>query len=276
MPVTFATVLIGSLALVGVFPLAGFWSKDEILADAWGERPWVFFIGMAGVYLTAVYVGRMLILTFFGEYRGGQAAEDDADHAGDAHAGGHHGDPHESPSLMTTPLVVLAVLALVAGFANAPFTDHWLGDIIEGWLPEHTEELVTHSDFSYWIAATSVGLGIAGLFTSWLIYQVRVLDPARIRSFLEPLPEILENRYYLDALYQDVIVRIGLLGGLAWLLNLWDRYVIDGAVNGVGRLTAWTADQVKLAQAGQAQLYASVMFLGTIAAVVGILVVSEA
>jgi NADH-quinone oxidoreductase subunit L len=173
---------------------------------------------------------------------------------------------------MTMPLVVLAFMAIVAGFLNL---GDWLGDIIEGWLPEHTEELVTHSGFSLWIAVTSVSLGIAGLGTAWLVYQVRVLDPARIRSFLEPLPEVLENRYYLDALYEDVIVRTILLGGIAWLLSLWDKYVIDGVVNGVARLTSWAAGQIKLAQAGQAQLYASIMFFGTIAAVVGILVVSE-
>ena len=72
MPVTFTTMTIGSLALVGIFPLAGFWSKDEILADAWEDRPWVFVVALTGVFLTALYVGRMLFLTFGGEYRGGE------------------------------------------------------------------------------------------------------------------------------------------------------------------------------------------------------------
>jgi NADH-quinone oxidoreductase subunit L len=269
MPITFATMLIGSMALVGVFPLAGFWSKDEILSDAWEDKPWVFVVAMVGVFLTALYVGRMLILTFGGEYKGGEAADDH----GDAHGG--HGEPHESPSLMTLPLIVLAVMAVVAGFANLP-GDDWLGHTIEGWLPEETEELVTHSEFTWWIAISSSALGLAGLAVAWAVYGMRVLDSEKVRAFLQPLPEILDNRYYLDYLYEDVLVKTVLLGGTAGALSLWDKYVVDGAVNGVGRLTAWFGEQLRVAQAGQAQLYASVMLLGSIAAVVGILVVTEA
>jgi NADH-quinone oxidoreductase subunit L len=272
MPVTYATMLVASLALVGMFPLAGFWSKDEILADAWSDRWWVFVVAMVGVYLTAVYVGRMLILTFEGEYRGGLEAEG-GDHAGDAHAGGHHGDPHESPLTMTVPLLILAVLAMAAGAFQL---NHWLGNIIGGWLPKETEELVTDASFKLWIAALSVGIGLAGLATSWLIYQMKVLDPQRIRAFLEPLPEILENRFYLDALYEDVILKLVIFGGFAWALSLWDKYIVDGVVNGVGTTTRWVSGQIRVAQSGQAQLYASIMFFGTIAAVVGILVVSRA
>jgi NADH-quinone oxidoreductase subunit L len=269
MPITYGTIVVASMALVGVFPFAGFWSKDEILADAWEDRPWVFFIALTGVYLTALYVGRMLILTFEGEYRGGAAAEGH----GDAPGGGHHGEPHESPPLMTYPLLVLAVLAFGAGFLNAPFNE-WLGPIIEGWVPEETEELMTHSDFKMWIAATSVGVGLAGLWTAWAIYQAKWLDPVRIRALIEPVPEILENRYYLDALYQDVFVKGIVLGTARWGVAVWDRYVIDGAVNGVAKVTSWSASQLRLVQAGQAQLYGGVMFLGTIAAVVGVLVVN--
>src|SRR5712692_965989 len=208
MPVTYATMVVASFALVGVFPFAGFWSKDEILADAWSDRWWVFVVAMIGVYLTAVYVGRMLILTFEGEYRGGLEAED-AEHAGDAHAGGHHGEPHESPPAMTVPLFILAVLAMAAGAFQL---NHWLGDIIDGWLPAETAKLATDASFKLWIAALSVGIGLAGLATSWLVYQVRVVEPQRIRAFLEPLPEILDNRFYLDALYQDVFLKLFVFG----------------------------------------------------------------
>jgi len=272
MPITFGTVTLASLALIGIPPLAGFWSKDEILADAWEDKPWVFVVAMTGVFLTAVYVGRMLILTFAGEYRGGEQAETSDDHAGDAHAGGHHGAPHESPILMTLPLIVLAGMAVIAGFFN---TDDWIGGLIEGWLPEHTEELVTHSEFEMWIAASSVGLGIAGLAVAWLVYQVKIVDTEKVRNFLQPLPEILDNKYYLDALYQTVLIKIGLLGGVAWLLSLWDRYVIDGVVNGVARVASMAGEQARRSQAGQVQFYASMMLLGSVAAVVGILVVSR-
>jgi len=265
MPITYGTMIVASMALIGVFPFAGFWSKDEILADAWADRPWVFVVAMAGVYLTALYVGRMIIMTFEGEYRGGAQAEDEEHAGGDA--------PHESPALMTLPLIVLAGLAFGAGFLNAPGVD-WLGDIIEGWLPHETEELLTHTDFKLWIAATSVAIGIAGLWTAWAIYQVKLLDPARIRSLLQPLPQLLENRYYLDYLYETLFVKELVLGTARRGLAFWDQYVIDGAVNDVASVTAWSAKQLRLAQTGQVQLYGGVMFLGAIAAVVGILVVN--
>ena len=112
---------------------------------------------------------------------------------------------------MTYPLIILAVMAAVAGFLNLP-GDDWLGHTIEGWLPEHTEELVTHR-----LLALDRGVidstGSRGAWSAWLIYQVRVLDAAKIRAFLQPLPEILDNRYYLDALYEDVFVKTILLGG---------------------------------------------------------------
>jgi NADH-quinone oxidoreductase subunit L len=285
MPVTYATMVVASFALVGVFPFAGFWSKDEILADAWSDRWWVFVVAMIGVYLTAVYVGRMLILTFEGEYRGGLEVEV-GDHppaggpgAGEAHAGGHHppvgghgGEPHESPPIMTVPLFILAVLAMAAGAFQL---NGWLGDIIGGWLPAETATLATDASFKLWIAALSVGIGLAGLATSWLVYQVRIVEPQRIRAFLEPLPEILENKFYLDELYEDVFLKLFVFGGVAYLLSLWDKYVVDGVVNGVGTTTRWVSGQIRVAQSGQAQVYASIMFFGTIAAVVGILVVSR-
>ena len=88
-----------------------------------------------------------------------------------------------------------------------------------------------------WIAVVVGGAWVCRAWHAWLVYQVKVLDPAKIRAFLEPLPEILENKYYLDTLYQDVFVKMFLLGGVAWALSLWDKYVVDGVVNGVGRAT---------------------------------------
>ena len=263
MPVTFATMTIGSLALVGIFPLSGFWSKDEILADAWEDRPWVFFVALTGVFLTALYVGRMLFMTFGGEYKGGEAPEN-----GERQA---HAEPHESPWIMLLPLVVLAVLAVVAGAANI---NGELGTLVEGWLPTETEELVTQGGFKLWIAGASALAGIAGLGAAWLVYSLRGVRAEQIRHVLEPLPEILENKYYVDFLYEELFVKRFVLGGTAWLLSLWDKHVIDGIVNGVGRATEWGAEQVRLAQAGQAQLYASAMFIGVVAAIAGILVVN--
>jgi NADH-quinone oxidoreductase subunit L len=263
MPVTFWTVFIASMALVGIFPLSGFWSKDEILADAWEDRPWVFVVALTGVFLTALYVGRMLFLTFGGEYKGGEEPEH-GEHAA-------YTKPHESPPLMLIPLVILAVLAAVAGFANI---NDGFGELVEGWLPTETEELVTHGGFKWWIALTSGAVGLAGLGVAWLVYGLGVVRPERVRYIAEPLPEILENKYYLDALYEDVLVKRVLLGGTAWALSLWDKYVIDGIVNGVAKGAIWGAERVRLAQAGQAQLYASAMLIGVVGAIAGILIIN--
>ena len=263
MPVTFWTVFIGSMALVGIFPLSGFWSKDELLADAWEDRPWVFVVALTGVFLTALYVGRMLFLTFGGEYKGGEEPEH-GEHAA-------YSKPHESPSLMLIPLVILAVLAAVAGFANI---DDGFGKLVEGWLPTETEELVTQGGFQLWIALASGVVGLAGLGVAWLVYGLRLVSAERVRFIAEPLPEILENKYYIDWLYEEFLLKRVLLGGTAWALSLWDKYVIDGAVNGVGTATRWGAEQVRQAQAGQVQLYASAMLIGVVGAIAGILIIN--
>ena len=261
MPITFTTMLIASMALVGVFPLAGFWSKDEILADAWADRPWVFWVALAGVFLTAVYVGRMLLMTFGGEYRGGEVS---------AHR--ENGcRPHESPWIMLAPLVILAALAAGAGFVNV---GDGFGQLLEGWLPVETEELRTAGDFKWWIAVGSVALGLAGLFVAWLVYGARVVRSEQVREAAYPLAELLEKKYYLDALYEDVIVKRVILGGGAYLLDWWDRYVVDGVVNGVAVATRWGADQLRVVQAGQAQVYGAAIFVGVVVAVAGILIIN--
>ena len=262
MPITFITMTIGSLALVGLFPLAGFWSKDEILADAWEERQWVFWVALAGVFMTALYVGRMLIMTFAGEYRGGEESE--------------HGDhdtstPHESPILMTAPLVILAILAAVVGFVNI---DDGVKTLIEGWLPVETEELVAHSSFELWIAAASTAAGAAGLVVAWAVYYAKIFDSQKIASFLEPLPEVLGYKYYLDYLYEDVLVKLGLMRGTAYAVSLWDKYVIDGAVNGVAVVTGYASEGLRRAQTGQVQVYGAAMFIGLLGAVAGILIIN--
>jgi NADH-quinone oxidoreductase subunit L len=262
MPVTSWTVFIASMALVGIFPLSGFWSKDEILTDAWDERPWVFVVALIGVFLTAVYVGRMLFLTFEGEYKGGEQPEH-------GEAGGHS-EPHESPALMLFPLIVLAVMAAVGGLVNI---NDGLATLIEGWLPRETEELVAQGGFQWRIAISSGAAGLAGLGVAWLVYGARTVDPDRIRHIAEPLPEILENKYYLDWLYEEFLVRRIILGGIAWTLSLWDGYVIDGVVNGVATAARWSADRARLVQAGQAQLYASAMLIGVVGAIAGILII---
>ncbi len=268
MPVTFWTTTIAGLSLVGVFPLAGFWSKDEILADAWADQPLLFWAMLGAVFLTALYVGRMLILTFGGEYKGGEPSE----HAPPTGSGrAAEAEPHESPWIMLVPLVVLAAMAATAGFVNI---GDGLSHLLEGWLSEATLERATESGFEFGIAAGSVAVGLAGLAVAWLVYGARAVRSEDVRKALQPLPEVLGNKYYLDSLYEDVIVRDGMMRGVAFALDLWDRYVVDGIVNGAATLARLSAEQLRLAQAGQAQLYGSAIFIGLVAAIAGILLVN--
>jgi NADH-quinone oxidoreductase subunit L len=263
MPVTFLTTLVAGLSLVGVFPLAGFWSKDEILIEAWHEKPLIFWTALVGVFMTAVYVGRMLFLTFGGEYKGG-APSAHGEEAG-------HKEPHESPWVMLLPLVVLAVLAATAGFANIT---GGLTKVLEGWLPHETHELVAESSFVLWISVVSVAVGLAGLGLAWLIYSRHAIRSEDVSRRLAPLQTLLDHKYYMDDLYEGVILKRVLLGGIVVLTDAWDRYVIDGAVNSVAALVRGVSQQLRLAQTGQAQLYGAAIFIGVVAAIAGILIVN--
>ena len=280
MPVTFLTTTVAGLALVGVFPLAGFWSKDEILIEAWAEKPLIFWTALAGVFLTAVYVGRMLFLTFGGEYKGGEApltgspsgASESAKRTGQATEHGveaGQAEPHESPWVMLLPLVVLATLAATVGFVNIT---GGMSDILEGWLPEETHELVAAGGFVLWISVASVAVGLAGLGLAWAIYSRKAIRAEEVSAALEPVQVLLDRKYYLDELYETVILKGVIMRGLAAALYAWDRYVIDGLVDGLASLMRLSSEKFRLAQAGQAQIYGAAIFIGVVATIAGVLI----
>ncbi|MFH1483174.1 MAG: NADH-quinone oxidoreductase subunit L, partial [Chloroflexota bacterium] len=145
MPWTFVTFVIASLSLAGIFPLSGFWSKDEILSVAWDDQRLLFWVALIVVFMTALYMGRAIFLTFGGEYKGGEAP------AGEQSA--HEAQPHESPPVMVLPLIVLAVAAILTGFLNL---HHGVTDLLEGWLPEAALERVTEIEFHFGLATLSM------------------------------------------------------------------------------------------------------------------------
>jgi NADH-quinone oxidoreductase subunit L len=269
MPITFATFLIGTLSLAGIFPLAGFWSKDEILGDAWAHEPYLFWMGLVAAGLTALYMGRVIFLTFYGEYRGGGEPEDGA------HAE-HQGEPHESPRVMTLPLMALAVMALVAGVFNLPWKfiglDHEVEYLLIGALPD--ADLVEEAKFRYGVAAASTAVALGGLFVAWVVYGAKIVPSTLLARLFTPIRVPLENRYYFDVLYERVAVdflfyRVG--GGA---LALFDRLVVDGAVNGIGRTARRVATVGRYVQTGEFQTYGAVAFSGFVFAVIVVLVVS--
>jgi NADH-quinone oxidoreductase subunit L len=271
MPATFWTFLIGSLALMAIPPFAGFWSKDEILAVAVQSGTvdgWIVAVlGALGGLVTAFYMTRVLYLVFAGEYRG-------------------HGTPHESPRLMTGPLIALAVPSVLIGLINLPFA-FFQPVAFAGWTMFTLEYWVTHPvEFVLPIAIIATVLAAIGFVAGRAIYrEAPERDPLLHMGFATSL---LQNRYYMDHLYEGVIVR-GIKGPLAnasyWFNdNVLDRIVysagagasragkalyetgdqkgIDGAINGLGLSAIWSGAKLKLAQSGNVQLYAGAMFVG--------------
>ena len=192
MPVTFWTFLIGSLSLSGIFPLAGFWSKDEVLLYAWDEDKLLWVVGTVVAFMTALYMFRAIFMTFFGEYRGGAAPE--ADHGGgheDEHGAGHevaaadphasegghdsHGwlaHPHESPRSMLFPLLVLSVPAIIAGFV-APSS--FFGEFVEGALLPEMRHFHFHAE-NIVVAASTIS-ALAGIAVAAALYYYRKIPP---------------------------------------------------------------------------------------------------
>jgi NADH-quinone oxidoreductase subunit L len=255
MPTTYWTFLVGALALAGIPPLAGFWSKDEILHDAYavgfgpGEEglltdpavaQLVFVVGIVTAFLTALYVARMLWLTFGGAYRG-------------------QGRPHESDALMTTPLVLLAVGAALAGFANSPLAgEHNLAD----WISPANAPLPGVAEIDVPVATASILVALAGLGLGTLLYRRGLPE----REYLLRVPVVsqaLERGFWIDDLYWAVIVR-PTRRQLARLALRFDQRAIDGIVDGLGRGTRRASGVLRHVQSGQAQWYAAALFVGVV------------
>ncbi|MCS6886574.1 NADH-quinone oxidoreductase subunit L [Chloroflexus sp.] len=244
MPTTFRTYVIGALALAGIVPFAGFWSKDEILAHAisHGHTP-IFIILFLTSLLTAFYMGRQVALVFFGTQR------DPSYH------------PHESPPVMTVPLVVLAVGAVIGGAINLPVL-HWLTDWLEPVLHEKAGE------FNLWLAliatAGAVGMGYLG----WWIYTTNAAkikiggkDPAY--RYSGDIWEGMEEAWYFDRLYQRTVVA-GFERLADFLARVFDPQGVDGLVMGVGRFFGGLANGVRALQTGYVRTYALVFTVGVL------------
>jgi len=249
MPWTYATFLIASISIAGIWPLAGFWSKDEILASALENQPILFYLAMITVFMTAFYMFRVVFMTFGGEYRGGGAEA--------------HGKPHESPSVMVMPMVVLAILAVVSGFWNvtgqfgALFGHGQTHSFAEGFFG-----ILGHS--LPWISLILAGLGI---LLAYAMYSAKWLSAERIGSMFKPLYTLFYRKYWLDELYEKVFVGKVLVKGFFAGLQGFDTYGVDGAVNGVASGAIATGKAIRKAHTGQLQLYG--LFIG-----IGIIVIA--
>jgi NADH-quinone oxidoreductase subunit L len=214
MPVTYWTMLAGSLALAGIPPFAGFWSKDAILLEAFYHNLPLFVIGELGAFITAFYIFRMIFYTFSGEPRN------------------KHAHPHESPRVMTVPLIILAVFAVLIGFTGAEFyaSPFELYVDFEG-VPE--------TIFDPRVAVLSTVVAAAGIFAAAAVYRWHWVSSAALRRAAGPLYTALVHKFYWDEFYQATVIR-----GTLWTarqLRTFDVYVIDGAVNAIGAVFVWFA-----------------------------------
>ena len=270
MPITYATFLIGSLSLSGVVPFAGFWSKDEILDAAWADNKLLFVVAMAVVFMTAFYTFRAIFLTFEGDYRGGEQPEHGAEH--DAHAG----KPHESPWVMALPLLILAVPATLAGFVNLPLhSTRALAHLLEGALPASSTEALHHEHFVTGIAVASTALAFSGIGLAWAIYQAKAISAESLQKIWGPVHTLVARKYYMDDLYEGLIVREGLYNFLTRIGQWFDTNIVDGAVNGAATVTRRTGDGLRWVQSGSFQAYGTVGFAGLIVAAFLMLVLVE-
>jgi NADH-quinone oxidoreductase subunit L len=246
MPITGITFAIGALSMAGVPVLAGFWAKDEILTAALDNHG-VFALLCLTLPVTALYMGRVFILTFLGQPK-------------DEHAYEH---AHESPPVMTAPLLLLGVLTVVAGFVVFDGIGEMLG--FPGGIGQviflHEPEKL-HIDWAIFFGSTA--LVLAGLIGAWYAYVVRPSIPEVSARVLAPVHRLLVNKYYLDDAYQYVIDNVVL--GTARLLAWFDRNVVnDTGINGPGEVTGGLAFMAKFQQTGKLPNYALAMIVGVVA-----------
>lgn len=262
MPWTFVTFLIGSLSLAGIWPLSGFWSKDEIIASAM-KNPTLFVLAMITVFMTAFYMFRAVFLTFTGEYRGGTAAE----HGHSSHdAAGAHQTPHESSRVMIIPLVLLAIPSVFSGFFNitggfGAFMGHGTAgseaplSFIEGFFG-----VLTHP-----VPLLSLAVAICGILLAYIMYGAKWISAETVGRIFKPLYMLFSRKYFLDELYENIIVKKVLVDGIFKAFAFFDSRAVDGAVNGIAQCTGIASRGLRQIQTGQLQVYAMTIAFGIIA-----------
>ena len=275
MPITAITFFIGTLAISGIPPFAGFWSKDEILASTFRANPILWAIGFLTAGLTAFYMFRMYFTTFEGEFRGTDKkllamvkAENSVGkevQAEDSH--GHHASkPHESPITMTFPLMVLAIPSMLIGLVGTP-----LGNYFEYFIHAPSEKIteVPAEGFTpefLLMAGSSVGIGLIGISLAILMYLQKKIDPSAIAKSIEPIYKLSKNKWYIDEVYNAVFVTGS--RRLARQVLEVDAKIVDGAVNLAGFVTVVSGEGLKYFENGKAQFYALVIFIGVLGFVI--------
>ncbi|WNZ21552.1 NAD(P)H-quinone oxidoreductase subunit 5 [Leptolyngbya sp. NK1-12] len=298
MPITAITFLIGTLAICGIPPFAGFWSKDEILGATYAANPALWAIGWLTAGITAFYMFRMYFSTFEGGFRGqnegikqklkleqlqrlglafGPGAMNPKEltaelpqeaHDHEAPVDHHSSEPHESPNTMTLPLIALAIPSILIGLVGTPFANyfeafiHPPGEVVEG-IPSEFE----WSEFLL-MGGSSVGIALLGITLASLMYLSRKIDPAAVAEKIQPLYQLSLNKWYFDDIYEVLFVQGS--RRLARQVLEVDLRIVDGVVNLAGFVTLVTGEALKYLETGRAQFYALIVF----GAVLGLVLLS--
>ena len=267
MKITAITFIVASLSISGIFPLSGFWSKDEILAVAGHYHNPVFLIvGVLVAGMTAFYMFRLCFVTFFGKPQD----QEKYDHA------------HESPKTMTIPLMVLAFLSIFAGWVGIPWLKHGYSSFVYHHQPHHVEP-------NYILMIVSTVVALSGIYLAYAMYYKKSISAEKLKEKFAFPYKVLYNKYYFDELYNAVIINPLLrlcnflfkkldVGVVDWLVNgtgsftvflsdvkeWFDSHIVDGAVNGLAHVTRGMGSGLRKIQTGQVQNYAFVIFFGLV------------
>jgi NADH-quinone oxidoreductase subunit L len=264
-PWTFLTMGIATLAIAGIPPFAGFWSKDEILWQAFSSEhgSWVFWlIGVITAFITSFYMFRLLFMTFFGDYRGAQSDQ----HGHDSH--GHdtqgHGEPHESPMVMLVPLMILAVLSAVGGLVGIGNRfEHFLAPVFgSAEVAEGAREAASRGT-EFLLMGISVAVALLGAWLAYVLYLSKPYLPQKIADSLGSFYEAVLNKYYVDELYAKLFVKPLIDGSTSILWQGVDRKVIDDSINDAADGARHVSDNVRHMQSGNLRSYAGWIAAGS-------------
>ncbi len=259
MPQTWITFVIGTIAIAGIPPFAGFFSKDEILWEAFSSHhglagPALWIVGMITAFLTAFYMTRLTCLTFWGKERFDK----------------HHVHPHESPLLMTLPLMILAVLSIVGGFIGLPgnsWLHDWLAPVLHsGAQHAQAAEEGGHNSMEMILMVVSAVVAIASVSLSYHLYVRKPEVPAKLKESMQAAYKTLFNKYYVDEIYEAIFVNpIQKLAKFCW--KIIDVVLVDGIVLSFGRISRFAGEVTRTIQTGTVQVYAIFILIGILAIV---------
>ena len=277
-PWTFWTMTAGTVAIAGIPPFAGFWSKDEILWRAYSQGPSkiIWALGLLTAFITSFYMFRLWFMTFFGEYRGKLESGNHAAHGHDAHSHGGqgHGGIHESPMLMLVPLMILAALSIGGGFIKAP---KFLEPVFQTSVAptggetslalEHASasakaEESAQSGTETTLMVVSVLVALLGFFFAWLLYHKSPHLPGQIADSLGGLYRTVHNKYYVDQLYSFFLIAPLVAMSRKWLWKGVDQGLIDTVINDSAQGTSDLGGALKHMQSGNLRSYAAWLTLG--------------